>query len=91
MRRSVFVSASLLLASQAVAQVRPEDCAPVFPVIDQVAAVAPTDVVAEQAVPEAVAKRRFFGLPFLLPLIGGGIIAATTHHHDHNQETVSPA
>lgn len=84
MRKLAFASASLLLlTTQAAAQVRPADCAPVFPVVDQVAAAPVLDVVAEQVPPPVAAKRRFFGLPFLIPLIvGGGIII--THHHDHN-------
>jgi hypothetical protein len=94
MRKSVFVSAMLaLLSAQAAAQVRPADCQPVFPVSDvlQTAQSVPNDVVAEQAAPQVAAKRRFLGLPFLLPLIGGGgLIALVSHHNDHNN-TVSPA
>lgn len=92
MRKLAFVSASLALVSaQAAAEVRPQDCRPVFPVVDQVAAVAPTDVIAEPAQPQVVPGRRFVGFPWLIPLIGltGLIIIVTTSHHHH--ETVSPA
>ena len=95
MRKSFIVSAALaLLSAQAAAQVRPEDCRPVFPVADvsPVAAV-PNDVVAQQAVPEVAAKRRFLGLPFLLPLLGGGgLIALFGGNGGHNNPPpVSPA
>lgn len=93
MKKSFLVSASLILFSaQAVAQVRPQDCRPVFPVVDHVeAAVVPNDVVAVQAPPTVVERRRFVGLPFLIPLvIGGGFIAIITHHGGHHH-TVSPA
>jgi hypothetical protein len=65
-----------MLGTPALAQVRPQDCRPVLPVVDQSAAI-PQDVVAERAVPASTAKRRFFGLPFLLPLlaVGAGAVA----------------
>jgi hypothetical protein len=60
-----------LISTPAVSQVRPQDCLPVLPVVDQVAAV-PQDVIAQPAAPVATAAtRRFFGLPFLLPLLAG--------------------
>ncbi|MGZ2410830.1 hypothetical protein ACUXST_000227 [Sphingomonas sp. F9_3S_D5_B_2] len=93
MRKLVFVSASLaLLSFEAVAQVRPQDCRPVFPVIDQVAAVVQPDVVAIQEGPAPVARRRFFGVAYLIPLIAvGGIVVLTGGHHHHHRDTVSPA
>ena len=65
-----------VIGTPALAQVRPQDCRPVFPVVDQAAAV-PQDVVAERAIPAAVVKRGFFGLPLLpLLLVGGGCLFA---------------
>jgi hypothetical protein len=92
MKKSILVSASLVLFSaQAVAQVRPQDCRPVFPVVDHVEAAVVPDVVTEQAPPTVIERRRFVGLPFLIPLvIGGGFIAIITHHGGHHH-TVSPA
>lgn len=72
------VLAIVMVASPALAtQVRPGDCLPMFPVLDQVAQVEPIpDVLAERAGPIAkAAKRRFIGLPFWLAglaLAGGG-------------------
>ena len=46
MHKILFASASLaLLSAQATAQVRPQDCRPVFPVVDQVAEVIPPPAV----------------------------------------------
>jgi hypothetical protein len=69
-----------MMASPAIAQVRPADCRPIFPVVDQVAQVQPVqDVLAERVGPVAkAAKRRFIGLPFWLAglaLAGGGVAA----------------
>jgi hypothetical protein len=61
-----------LLASPAFGQIRPEDCRPVLPVLDKAAAAVPQDVVTEPAGPAVAAKKRFLGLPFLLPLLAGG-------------------
>jgi hypothetical protein len=92
MNRLVFVSAALLaLGTQAAAQVRPQDCRPVFPVPDDVVAMIPPDVVAVQAPPVAVASRRFVGLPILIPLLFGAGLIAIVSHHDHHHNTVSPA
>jgi hypothetical protein len=72
------VLAIAMLATPAVAtQVRPADCRPIFPVVDQIAQVEPVqDVLAERSGPIAkAAKRRFIGLPFWLAglaLAGGG-------------------
>jgi hypothetical protein len=72
----------VMVASPALAQVRPQDCRPVLPVTDKLAEMAPLpDVVADRAIPAAVAaKKGFFGLPFLLPLLaaGGGIAIAAS-------------
>lgn len=92
MKRFVFVCTALLaLSAQATAQVRPQDCRPVFPIADDVVAMVPPDVVAVQAPPVAVASRGFVGWGILIPLIfGAGLIAIITDHHHHHR-TVSPA
>lgn len=81
-----------LCSTSAVAQVRPQDCRPIFPVVDQVAAV-PQDIIAEPVAPVATASRRaFFGLPLWLPLLlagGGALIIATSD--DDDDDPVSPA
>jgi hypothetical protein len=92
MKKLPFVTASVaLIAAQASAQVRPADCRPVFPVVDQVAAI--PDVVTPQALPPVAAAHRFVGFPWWIPgLFGAGLVTiiATTHdHHDHT-DTVSP-
>ena len=75
----VFAVGISMLATPAYAQVRPQDCRPMLPLMDDVATPL-ADVVAEPAVPVAAAKRGFFGLPLLLPLLaaGGGLIAVAT-------------
>jgi hypothetical protein len=80
-----------LVSSPAFGQVRPQDCRPVLPVMDDVAAV-PADVVAEPVTPVAAARRGFFGLPFLLPLLAAvGGIAAIASSGGGNNNPVSPA
>jgi len=93
MRKPVFlISTIALLGTPAFAQVRPENCQPVLPVVDRVASVLPQDVVTQPAVPLAAAKKRFLGLPLLLPaLLGaGGIGALAASKSNDNTPTVSP-
>jgi len=83
-----------LLATPALAQIRPTDCRPVFPVIDRAAAAIPQDVITQPAQPAVAASKRFFGLPFLLPLLAavGGVGAiASSGGHSNNTPPVSPA
>lgn len=70
-----------ILSSPAVAQIRPGDCRPVLPVLDKAASVLPQDVTTEPAGPTIAAKRKFLGLPFLLPLLalGGGCVVLCGH------------
>lgn len=78
MKKALIVMAGIsMLATPAFAQVRPQDCRPMLPLMDDLPPVA--DVIAEPAVPVAAVKRGFFGLPFLFPLLaaGGGLIALT--------------
>ena len=87
-----FVVALAVLASPAFGQVRPQDCRPVLPVMDKAAAAVPQDVVTEPAAPQVAAKKRFLGLPFLLPaLLGAGGIVALTSGGGNNPPPVSPA
>lgn len=82
-----------LISTPAMGQVRPQDCVPVLPVMDDVAAI-PADVIAEPVAPAAVARRGFFGLPFLLPLLAlaGGAAALTAGGGDGgDNDPVSPA
>jgi hypothetical protein len=82
-----------VVATPAIAQVRPQNCQPVFPVVDKVASVLPQDVVAEPAAPVAEAKRRFLGLPFLIPALAGlgGVAALVSNDSDGPPTIVSPA
>lgn len=84
-----------LVATPALAQVRPVDCAPVFPLLDEVAAAPlPQDLTVAQAGPTAAAKKGFFGFPFLpLLLAAGGAGAAVGLSGDGggNDSLVSPA
>jgi hypothetical protein len=84
-----------ILSMPAAAQVRPGDCRPILPVLDKAAEIIPQNVVTPQAAPEVAAKRKFLGLPFLLPLIGiaGGCAAfcGGGNHHDTPPPPVSPA
>ncbi|HEY6049180.1 MAG TPA: hypothetical protein VIV07_09070 [Sphingomicrobium sp.] len=77
MRKSVTALVVLsILSTSAAAQVRPGDCRPVLPVTDKVVA----DVVTEQAPVTTLAKRKFLGLPFLLPLLLGGGCLVLCHN-----------
>lgn len=82
-----------LVATPAIANVRPANCAPVFPLMDKVAAaVPPADVQVAQAGPIAAAKKGFFGLPLLLPLLlAGGGAAAALSGGNGSSNPVSPA
>jgi hypothetical protein len=83
-----------LLASPAFGQIRPEDCRPVLPVLDKAAAAVPQDVVTEPAGPAVAAKKRFLGLPFLLPLLAGGgacVIFCGGNNNNDNPPPTSPA
>lgn len=63
-----------------------------LPVVDDVAAAVQPDVVASPAAPAAVARRSFFGLPFLLPLLAlAGGAAALAAGGGGNNNPVSPA
>ena len=103
MRKSVgFIIGVALLATPAIAQmaapvveqIRPDACVPVFPVLDDVAAVSlPQDVTVAQAAPTAAAKKGFFGLPFLPFLLAGAGVGgvAALSGGNNNATTVSPA
>lgn len=92
MRKAITALAlASLICTPAMGQVRPQDCRPMLPVVDDVAAVVQPDVVASPAGPAAAARRGFFGLPFLLPLLalaGGAAVISTSG--DEN-DPVSPA
>lgn len=77
MKRALIVMlGASMLATPAFAQVRPQDCRPMLPLMDDLPPVA--DVIAEPAVPVAAVQRGFFGLPFLFPLLAaGGLVVAT--------------
>ena len=82
-----------LLASPAFGQIRPEDCRPVLPILDKAAAAVPQDVVTEPAGPAVAAKKRFLGLPFLLPLLAGGagcIVFCGGNNNNGTPETPPP-
>lgn len=81
-----------LISTPAMGQVRPQDCRPMLPVMDDVAAVVQPDVIANPVAPAAVARRGFFGLPFLLLLLAlaGGAAAIASSGGD-NSDPVSPA
>jgi len=83
-----------VLSGPAFAQVRPQDCRPIFPVMDKLAEAAPLpDVIAERAPPIATAARKgFFGLPLLLPLLAGagGIVALASDDDGGGGGNVSP-
>ena len=93
MKKLFFVSASLvLLSTQAMAQVRPGDCRPVFPVIDQVAELPPPPP-AVAPPPAVVVQTRHSDA---LWLAGGfvflaGLIVITHDHDHHHHNPVSPA
>lgn len=98
MRKSISVIVGMaLLASPAFAQVRPQDCRPVLPVVDQAAAAVPQDVIAQPAAPAVAASKRFLGLPLLIPALaalGGGVAIATSNHNNGGNDDnppVSPA
>ncbi len=92
MSKSVAILVGIaVLGSPALAQVRPQDCRPALPVVDQVSAI-PQDLVAERAIPAAAVKRGFFGLP-LLPLLlaGGGACILACGSSNGNGTPASPA
>lgn len=95
MRKSISVVIGMaLLASPAFAQVRPQDCRPVLPVVDQAAMAVPQDVIAQPAAPAVAASRRFLGLPLLIPALAalGGVAIAASDDDDGGSDTpVSPA
>ena len=90
MKKILFASASLaLMSTQAMAQVRPQDCRPVFPVVDQVAEVIPPPAIIP---PPPVAAHGFNYAWLLIPgLFLTGLLIATHDDDDHHHDTVSPA
>jgi hypothetical protein len=93
MKKAVSALVALsILSMPAAAQVRPGDCRPVLPVVDRAAEVLPQDVTTPQAAPAIAAKRRFLGLPFLLPLLAAaGGCAAVCGGGGNGTPNVSPA
>lgn len=93
MKRVVAALVALsILSMPAAAQVRPGDCRPILPVMDKAAEIIPQNVVTPQAEPMIPAKRKFLGLPFLIPLIalGGGCAALCGGGGHHNTPDVPP-
>jgi hypothetical protein len=91
MKKLFFVSASLvLLSTQAMAQVRPGDCRPVFPVVDQVAELPPPPAV---VTPPPVVQKRRYDAAWLAGgfVILAGLIVITHDHNHHHNNPVSPA
>jgi len=95
MSKSVSVIVGMaLLATPAFAQVRPQDCRPVLPIVDQAALAVPQDVIAQPAAPVVAQGRRFLGLPLLIPALAalGGVAIAASDDDDGGDNTpVSPA
>lgn len=91
MKKSLAALFVIVAATPALAQVRPENCVPVFPLVDKVAAVLPEDLTVPQATPAAAAKKGFFGLPLLLPLLLAGGVGGALLDDLGNNSTVSPA
>lgn len=94
MRRSLSLFVAVAMSvSPAFGQVRPQDCRPVLPVLDKAVAAVPQDVVTEPAPAQVAAKKRFFGLPFLLPLLaaGGGCVVLCGGGDHTSDNSVSPA
>jgi hypothetical protein len=92
MKKLFFVSASLvLLSTQAMAQVRPGDCRPVFPVVDQVAELPPPPAVVTP--PPPVVQKRRYDAAWLAGgfVILAGLIVITHDHNHHHNNPVSPA
>ena len=91
----VLAIAIAVLGTPAIAQVRPENCQPVLPVVDRVASVLPQDVITQPASPTTLAKKRFLGLPLLLPALAGlgGVVgvAASSRQSVSSTNTVSPS
>lgn len=92
MKNAFFAAAALgMISSQVGANVRPQDCRPVFPIADVPPPVAPAQVITEQVPPPVLAERRF-NAAWLIPIFfAGGLILIITHHGDHHHTPVSPA